>query len=81
MTGRPDPDLAGSSGSAGVQTLSERQSSSWGSDPPGSAVLVGPGIERGCGAIGPNAEASRTPTQGSAACGGSQRRGPVGAWA
>ena len=79
MTGRPPFGPAGSSGSAGVHTLSERQSSSWGSAPPGSAVLVTPGIDGGCGAIGPNSDASRTPTHGSGGCGGTQRSGPVGA--
>ena len=51
------------SGSSGVQTLSERQSSLCGSDAAGSDGLVMPGTAADCGAIGPKVDASRTSSQ------------------
>src|SRR3984957_7314747 len=60
ITGRPWPGSdVGASGSSGVQTLSERQSSLCGSDAPGSDGLVMPGTAADCGAIGPKGDASR----------------------
>ena len=81
MTGRPSPGVeVGASGRAGVQTLSERQSSLCGSESPGSDGLVIPGTAADCGAIGPNVDASRTSLQASASNGGRQRNAAIGAW-
>jgi hypothetical protein len=62
MTGFPSSEDPASGGNAGVQTLSERQSSLWGSEASGSDGLVIPGTAAGCGAIGPKVEASRIPS-------------------
>ena len=63
-TGRRDDGVV----SAGVQTLSVRQSSS-----PTTASAAS-----SCGHFGPKAAASRTPAQGSGGAGGRQRRSPTG---
>ena len=79
-TGRPAPgDVVGTSGSSGVQTLSDRQTSLCGSEASGSDGLVIPGTAADCGAMGPNVDASRIWSQGSAATGGRQRNAPTGA--
>ena len=77
MTGRPAA-AAVSSGSAEVHTFSDRQSSLCGSDDAGSDALVMPAAAGGWGAIGPNAAASRIPSQGSGDCGARQRNSPTG---
>ena len=80
MTGLPSPDRSvGASGSCGVQTLSERQSSLCGSEVSGSEGLVIPGSGGDWGAIGPKVDASLTLSHASAGCGGRQRRAPTGA--
>ena len=80
MTGRPRPGCdVGVSGSCGVQTLSDRQSSLCGSDASGSDGLVMPGTAADCGAMGPNVDASRTSSHASAGSGGRQRSAPTGA--
>ena len=80
MTGRPCPGSdVGESGSSGVQTLSERQSSLCGSDAAGSDGLVMPGTAADCGAIGPKVDASRTSSHLSASNGGRHRNAPTGA--
>ena len=69
----------GESGSSGVQTFSERQSSLCGSEADGSEGLVMPGTAADCGAIGPNVDASRTSLHDSASNGGRHRNAPIGA--
>ena len=71
----------GSSGSSGVHTFSERQSSLCTSVWLGSAGLVIPGTPTRWGAMGPNLDASRTPVHASAGTGGRQRSSPTGALA
>ena len=80
ITGLPCPGVdVGVSGSEGVQTFSERQSSLCGSVAPGSEGAVIPGIAADCGAMAPKVEASLTSSQASAARGGRQRSLPTGA--
>ena len=80
ITARPRPGATvGDSGSSGVQTLSERQSSLCGSEAAGSAGLVTPGTAADCGAIGPKVDASRISLQLSGSNGGRQRNAPTGA--
>ena len=60
--------------SAGVNTLSERQSS-----PNGMSSMRRNGVASfDCGARGPHCVASRTPVHGSTGCGGRNRRSPRG---
>src|SRR5271155_569488 len=80
ITGRPRSGaFVGDSGNAGVQMLSDRQSSLCGSEAAGSAGLVTPGTAADCGAIGPKVDASRTSLQVSASNGGRHRNAPTGA--
>ena len=70
---------SGDSGNAGVQMLSDRQSSLCGSEAAGSAGLVTPGTATDCGAIGPKVDASRISLHPSASNGGRHRNAPMGA--